>query len=65
MKPEELSNEIDRKHAKKAEKRHRVRTYKDKPVQSKEVYYCSNGCGYPVPYSDTPCGECICEQDSE
>ena len=27
------------------------------------VFFCAGGCGYPVAYEGTLCGECACEDD--
>jgi hypothetical protein len=36
MKSEELKNELDRKRAEREERRNRVRTYKDRPIERKD-----------------------------
>jgi hypothetical protein len=36
MKAQDLKNDTDRKAAERSERRHRARTYKDRPIQRKE-----------------------------
>lgn len=36
MKAQDLKNDTDRKHAEREERRHRARTYKDRPIERKE-----------------------------
>lgn len=32
-------------------------------AETKPVTYKCSGCNYRVPYPDTYCGECLCEED--
>lgn len=34
-----------------------------RPRKIREPHYRCLGCGYPIPYQDSYCGECLCEDD--